>query len=354
MVWRRRTAQQGVSEEKVEEGGMGGATCIATAVDYREILPSSANACKATLPTLTENTNMSVFGDKLVKINLDQSYGDLVRTWTKSDEGWEKLNVGMEEGCDWITTSLIAKASDTLKSTTAEQVFIILSWYNRRVLAQRPIVNEDRHLTTSLLLRGHKVTYNPLIMVATDTPTTTANWCAQQVRWARATAIETLCYPRMFIMRHPVLFIYSLRRLAVPVVYFAIVTKYLFTGRGSEFSSMQDIGVRIIFCAIYASCHHRNGLKGLVVHAFSQVFLQVPQTAFLFSAVTTMFDSSLGGGFRADKKRSGFFGQQVGGKHFAALLTTLIWTVMVVAAFVRYIATQNTFGIGSVSSVIRT
>ncbi|KAF4547866.1 Hypothetical protein D9617_35g090170 [Elsinoe fawcettii] len=217
---------------------------------------------------------------------------------------------------------------------------IILPWYNQMVLGQRPIVNEDRHLTTRILLTGDKVTYNPLIEVATDTPTTITKWCAQQVRWSRATAIETFCYPRMFMMRHPVLFIYSFRRLLVPVVNFAIVTRYLVTGVGSQFSSMEDIGVRVLLCALYATLHRNNGIKGFFIHAFSQVFLQVPQAAFLFYASITMFDSSWGGGLRSGSAKSGLLQRQFGGKHVGAMLVTILWVATVAAAFTRYLTTS--------------
>ncbi|PNS16178.1 hypothetical protein CAC42_1941 [Sphaceloma murrayae] len=226
---------------------------------------------------------------------------------------------------------------DALKS-------ILLPWYNQIVLGQRPIVNEDRHLTTRLLLTGAKVTYNPLATVATDTPTTIPKWSAQQVRWSRATAIESFCYPRMFMMRHPVLFIYSFRRLLVPIVNFAIVARYLLTGVGSQFSSLQDIGYRIILCGMYASFRHGSGLKTFFVHGASQVFLQVPQAAFLFWATVTMFENSWGTSMRSAGEQAKRSKKQFLGQHFWPLLVTTVWIAMVGSAFVRYVVTY--WGLG--------
>jgi hyaluronan synthase len=45
------------------------------------------------------------------------------------------------------------------------------------------VVNEDRHLTTNLLMRGWTVTYVSDTLAATDTPTTLSRWIMQQVNF---------------------------------------------------------------------------------------------------------------------------------------------------------------------------
>jgi hyaluronan synthase len=83
---------------------------------------------------------------------------------------------------------------------------ILVTWYLQKALGKRMIVNEDRHLTTNLLLRGWKVMFASDVLTATDTPTTMARWLKQQVRWARATHIESLLHPRVYATSHPLLF----------------------------------------------------------------------------------------------------------------------------------------------------
>lgn len=58
---------------------------------------------------------------------------------------------------------------------------VLYPWYTQTVLGHRMVVNEDRHLTTNLLMRGWTVTYVSDTLAATDTPTTLSRWIMQQV-----------------------------------------------------------------------------------------------------------------------------------------------------------------------------
>ncbi|KAH7211372.1 hypothetical protein DER44DRAFT_807366 [Fusarium oxysporum] len=72
---------------------------------------------------------------------------------------------------------------------------ILMPLYMQKVFGKRMIVNEDRHLTTNLLVRGWAVVFASDVLTATETPTTVTRWLRQQVRWARATHIESLLIP---------------------------------------------------------------------------------------------------------------------------------------------------------------
>lgn len=52
---------------------------------------------------------------------------------------------------------------------------------DKTILVSTQIVNEDRHLTSLLLLRGWGVIYAGDIMTETETPTTLVRWIRQQV-----------------------------------------------------------------------------------------------------------------------------------------------------------------------------
>ena len=81
---------------------------------------------------------------------------------------------------------------------------ILYPWYTQTVMGHRMIVNEDRHLTTNLILRGWTVTFASDTLAATDTPTTLSRWLMQQVRWGRAGHIEALQQPKIYILTNPI------------------------------------------------------------------------------------------------------------------------------------------------------
>ncbi|KAG7433788.1 hypothetical protein Forpi1262_v005499 [Fusarium oxysporum f. sp. raphani] len=57
-----------------------------------------------------------------------------------------------------------------------------MPWYMQKVFGKRMIVNEDRRLTTNLLVRGWGVVFASDVLTATETPTTV-----------------TRCYPDLFL-----------------------------------------------------------------------------------------------------------------------------------------------------------
>ncbi|PSN67538.1 hypothetical protein BS50DRAFT_668049 [Corynespora cassiicola Philippines] len=216
---------------------------------------------------------------------------------------------------------------------------VLIPWFDQTVLGMRPLVNDDRHLTTRLLLAGYKVNFNPTVSVATDTPPTLPKWIIQQVRWSRATAVESLCYPKVYLQRHPILGIFSFRRIALPIINFAVVARYLTTGVGGSFSSIQDIALRMLVVGLYASFTNWRGVKGFVLHTLSPLVMQVPQTAFLFWATVTMFDNHWGTPMRSSNEQGKGSKRSFLSQNFGSLFVTTVWVSMVVGAFCRWVAT---------------
>lgn len=135
-------------------------------------------------------------------------------------------------------------------------------------------MNEDRHLTTLLLLRGWRVIYAGDILTATETPTTLVRWIRQQVRWARAQHIESLLLPRVYIINHPFLFLSAVRRELAHLVVFVQCLLYLFTDISLLSFNMPDLGLRIACMAIY------NFLRNPDRQAASALFWMVPGLLF--------------------------------------------------------------------------
>ncbi|KAJ8116654.1 hypothetical protein OPT61_g1972 [Boeremia exigua] len=81
----------------------------------------------------------------------------------------------------------------------------LLAWYKQTVFGKWMIVNEDRHMTTRLLLSGYRVRYIPHAVTATETPVTLRRWLLQQLCWARAVHIESYVHPTMYLHQPPLM-----------------------------------------------------------------------------------------------------------------------------------------------------
>ncbi|KAF3763185.1 family 2 glycosyltransferase [Cryphonectria parasitica EP155] len=128
---------------------------------------------------------------------------------------------------------------------------ILVPWYLQTIMGKRMIINEDRHLTTNLLLRGWGVVYASDVLTATDTPTTMNKWLKQQLRWARATHIESLLMPKVYLKTNPLLFFGMAKREVGPVLAAVAVVHYLITSRSLVPFSSRDIGMRLLFGIVY-------------------------------------------------------------------------------------------------------
>ncbi|KAJ0108708.1 hypothetical protein J7T55_011198 [Diaporthe amygdali] len=154
---------------------------------------------------------------------------------------------------------------------------ILVPWYNQRVFGKKMIVNEDRHLTTLLLLQGWRVIYAGDIMTETESPTTLVRWIRQQpskVRWARAQHIESLLLPSVYAKSHPFLFMSALRREVAHLIVFVQCLLYLFTEHNLLYLNMPDFGLRIVGIAIY------NFLRNPDRQSTAAVFWMVPGLLF--------------------------------------------------------------------------
>ena len=128
---------------------------------------------------------------------------------------------------------------------------ILVPWYLQTLWGKRMIINEDRHLTTNLLKRGWGVVFASDVLTATDTPTTLARWLRQQVRWARATHIESLLQPKVYLVSHPLLFYSMLKREFGPLLAAAAVVWYFLTSRNIILILPRDLLVRCVVSLIY-------------------------------------------------------------------------------------------------------
>ncbi|KAL2115283.1 hypothetical protein VTJ04DRAFT_10946 [Mycothermus thermophilus] len=183
---------------------------------------------------------------------------------------------------------------------------ILIPWYLQRVLGKRMIVNEDRHLTTNLLMRGWKVMFASDVLAATDTPTTMSRWLKQQVRWARATHIESLLHPRVYARSHPLLFYGMMKREFGPVIGAIAIVWYFLTSRTLVSVSMQDILLRIIVGCCYNVLRNpdRLTLRGMAWIVPSIFFYYIPLPAVHVWSMFTMGADGWGTTMRASSEKA--------------------------------------------------
>ncbi|KAI9170644.1 Hyaluronan synthase 2 [Paramyrothecium foliicola] len=138
---------------------------------------------------------------------------------------------------------------------------ILLPWYLQTLFGKRMIINEDRHLTTNLLARGWGVVFASDVLSITDTPVTLSGWLKQQVRWARATHIESIFQPRVYYMSHPLLFWAAVRREAFPLLGAVAVTFYFLTAKQITRLFLHDMIARYILSSTYNLLRNPDRLK---------------------------------------------------------------------------------------------
>ncbi|KAK4185178.1 family 2 putative glycosyltransferase [Podospora australis] len=178
---------------------------------------------------------------------------------------------------------------------------ILVPWYLQVAFGKRMIVNEDRHLTTNLLLRGWNVIFASDTLAATDTPTTMARWLKQQVRWARATHIESLLRPKVYILSHPLLFYGMVKREFGPAIGAFAVMWYFFTSHMFITISVMDFVYRIMISSAYNFLRnpHRLTQKDLVWTVPGVFFYYIPLPAVQIYSMLTMAADGWGTSMRA-------------------------------------------------------
>jgi hyaluronan synthase len=215
---------------------------------------------------------------------------------------------------------------------------ILLKWYTQTSLGIKTVVNEDRHLTTNLLLNGWKVTFNTQVLASTDTPTTLLRWLLQQIRWARATHIETFQYPQVYSIHGPILFVTAMRRFYGPLIIGVFTIRYVLTGYTVHTYSLQDLLGRIILCTLYNQSVAKNTTNGIGFLILSQIFYQLPLPGIMFWSVVTVLEG--GWGTRMRNQSEIQKGRWAGMENLWSTTVVVAWMGFVAAAMARYIASR--------------
>ena len=183
---------------------------------------------------------------------------------------------------------------------------ILVPWYMQTLWGKRMIINEDRHLTTNLLKRGWGVVFASDVLTATDTPTTLARWLRQQVRWARATHIESLLQPKVYLMCHPLLFYGMAKREFGPVVAAIAIAWYFLTGRELIFVLPWDLLVRCVVSFAYNFLRnpHRLAKRSLKWVIPGMAFYHLPLPAVHVWSMLTLTADGWGTSMRAEGERA--------------------------------------------------
>jgi hyaluronan synthase len=213
---------------------------------------------------------------------------------------------------------------------------ILLKWYTQTSIGIKTVVNEDRHLTTNLLLNGWKVTFNTSALASTDTPTTLLRWLLQQIRWARATHIETFQYPQVYSIRGPILFVTAMRRFYGPLIIGIFTIRYVLTGYTAHTYSLIDLIGRIILCSGYNYALNGKNVNGITYLICSQIFYQLPLPGIMFWSVLTVLEGGCGTRMRnqSEQRKERWAGLE----NLWSTSAVVLWMGFVAAAVARYLA----------------
>lgn len=215
---------------------------------------------------------------------------------------------------------------------------ILIGWYTQTSIGIKTVVNEDRHLTTNLLLNGWKVTFNTSALASTDTPTTLLRWLLQQMRWARATHIETFQYPQVYSIHGPILFVTAMRRFYGPLVIGIFTIRYVLTGYTVHTYSLLDLIGRIILCTAYNYLVNGKNVNNIVYLICSQVFYQLPLPGIMFWSVLTVLEGGWGTRMRNESEQRKE--RWAGWDNLWSTTAVVAWMGFVAAAITRYVASR--------------
>ncbi|QSZ29540.1 hypothetical protein DSL72_004055 [Monilinia vaccinii-corymbosi] len=212
---------------------------------------------------------------------------------------------------------------------------ILLPWYTQTSLGVKTVVNEDRHLTTNLLLHNWKVTFNTSALASTDTPTTLLRWLLQQMRWARATHIECFQYPQIYSIHGVILFFTAMRRFYGPLIIGVFVLRYVFTGYEIHAFQSWDFLLRVVLCTCYNFWRNKSHVSNATYLVLSQFFYQLPLPGIMFWSVLTVFEGGWGTSMRSanEQKKSRFAGWD----HLWSTTAVVLWMGFVAAAAARWV-----------------
>lgn len=213
----------------------------------------------------------------------------------------------------------------------------LFEWYTQTSMGIKTVVNEDRHLTTKLLLNGWKVTFNTETIAYTDTPTTLLRWLLQQIRWARATQIETFQYPGVYAIHGPIFFLASMNRFYGPLSVMLLTLRYVFLGQVVRAYSLYDVLFRIVLVTTYnLLCYRRELPSSLLFLGLSQIFYQLPLPGLILYASFTALEGGWGTSMRNRNEVQKAKG--AGWDHIGEIMAVVSWLGLVGAALTRWLA----------------
>lgn len=127
----------------------------------------------------------------------------------------------------------------------------------------------------------------------------------QQVRWARATHIESLLQPRVYLMSHPLLFYGMAKREFGPVIAFFAICYYCLTARQVIVVSVFDLCLRVLVSSGYNVLRNphrlsRGSLRWVVPGIF---FYHFPLPAVHVWSMLTLTADGWGTSMRASGER---------------------------------------------------
>ncbi|KAJ8066294.1 hypothetical protein OCU04_005374 [Sclerotinia nivalis] len=212
---------------------------------------------------------------------------------------------------------------------------ILLPWYTQTSIGVKTVVNEDRHLTTNLLLQNWKVTFNTSALASTDTPTTLLRWLLQQMRWARATHIECFQYPQIYTIHGVILFVTAMRRFYGPLIIGVFTIRYVFTGYTVHALQFWDFLLRVALCTSYNFWRNKSHVASIKYLVLSQLFYQLPLPGIMFWSVLTVLEGGWGTSMRNanEQKKSRFAGWD----NLWSTTAVVIWMGFVGAAAARWV-----------------
>ncbi|KAI6713233.1 hypothetical protein PZA11_001907 [Diplocarpon coronariae] len=216
---------------------------------------------------------------------------------------------------------------------------VIFKWYTQTMLGRKTIVNDDRHLTTCLLLRGWRVTFNTNLLTLTDTPTTATSLLIQQLRWARAAYMETLAYPLVYAIHGPISFYCAVNRAYAPVGNAVLIFRYALTGQSAWRMSLVDVCLRLAICATYnlnflPRQQSSKGALRMLLAVSSQFFYLIPMPGIGLWSCFTLMQGSWGNQMRSQQQKAAEE-RHLGRENLWSVLAISAWLGIVAAVLAR-------------------
>lgn len=168
------------------------------------------------------------------------------------------------------------------------------------------IVNEDRHLTSCLLLAGWKVIFVPDVFTATETPRTLRRWLLQQVRWSRAIHIETFHRPEIYILHSPLFFYVAMRRVVNTFVVPIAMLYFLVSGQYFLGLKLADLAMNVMISLVYVAMRnpYRVSWKAWLWVLPAQILYTVSLPGIALWGAATLLDDAWGTTMRATTEMS--------------------------------------------------